>query len=59
MSVNLMLISILSVSVKALEMSCAEATQALAPQAWELKPENLCSHLHLIWDLGSPNLSCT
>ena len=36
-----MLISILSVSVEALEMSYAEAAKALAPRAWDLKPDNL------------------
>ena len=47
-SVDCILISILSVSVEALEMSCAEAAEVLAPQAWELKP---C-------DFRNPNLSC-
>ena len=32
-SVDCMLISILSVSVEALEMSCAEAAEALVPRA--------------------------
>ena len=48
MSVDRMLICILSVSVEALEMSCAEAAEALAPRAWDLKPDNLPSPLHLI-----------
>ena len=36
-----MVISILSVSVEALEMLCAAAAEALAPWAWELKSDNL------------------
>ena len=40
-SVDHMLISILSVSVEALGMSCAEAAEALAPRDWDLKPDNL------------------
>ena len=39
-SADCMLISTMSVSVEALEMLCAEAAQALAPQAWDLKPDN-------------------
>ena len=38
-----MLISILFVLVEALEMSCAEAVDALAPWAGELKPDDLLS----------------
>ena len=56
-SVDHMLISILSVSVEALEM-CAEAAETLAPQAWDLKPDDLLSPLHLMCDLRNPNLSC-
>ena len=41
MFVDRILISILSMSVEALQMSCAEAVEALAPQAWDLKPNNL------------------
>ena len=37
MSVDLMLISILSVLVEDLEMSCAGAAKALDPWAWDLK----------------------
>ena len=40
MSVDHMLISILSVSVKALEMSCAKAAEALAPLTWDLKSDD-------------------
>ena len=42
-SVDRMLISMLSVSVEALEMLCAKA---LAPRAWNLNPNNLLSPLH-------------
>ena len=35
-----MLISILSMSVEVLEMSCAEARDALPPWAWDLKPKD-------------------
>ena len=49
-SVDQMLISILSVSVEALEMSYAEA---LAPQAWDLKPKDWLSPLHLMGDFRS------
>ena len=57
-SVDRMLISILSVSVEALEMSCSEAAEVLASQAWDLKPDDLLSPLHLMCDLRNPNLSC-
>ena len=40
-SVDHMLISILSVSVEALEMSCAVVAEALAPLAYDLKAEPL------------------
>ena len=43
------LISILSVSVEALEM-CAEAVEALAPWARDLKPDDLLSPLCLMCD---------
>ena len=43
MSVDHMLISILSVSVQALEMLCGEAAEPLAPRAWDLKPDDLLS----------------
>ena len=42
MSVDHMLISILSVSVEALEMPCAEAAEALAPRSWDLNPDPIC-----------------
>ena len=35
-SIDCMLISILYVLVEALEMLCAEAAEALAPQVWDL-----------------------
>ena len=57
LSVDNMLISILSVSVKTLEMSCTEAAESLAPWVWELKPDNLLCPLHLMCDLRNPNLS--
>ena len=53
-SVDHMLISILSMLVEALEMSCAET---LAPCAWNLKPDDLLSYLHLMCDFRKPNLS--
>ena len=40
-----MLISTLSVSVEPMDMSCAEAVDALAPQAGDLKPEDLLGPL--------------
>ena len=51
MSVIRMLIYMLSVSMKSLEMSCAEAAGALVAQACDLKPDNL----HLMCDLRNPN----
>ena len=57
-SVDHMLISILSVSVKALEMLCAEAAKAVAPWACDLKFDDLLSPLHLMCHLRNPNLSC-
>ena len=51
-----MLISILSVSAEALEM-CAEAVAALAPRAWDLKPDDLLSPLHLMCVSKKLNLS--
>ena len=42
-SVDHMLISIFCISVEALEVLCAEAAEALPPQAWYLKPEDLQS----------------
>ena len=43
-----MLISIVSVLVKPLQMSCAEAVDALAAQAGDLKVKDLLSPLHLM-----------
>ena len=40
-----MVISILSVSVEALEMLCAEAAIVLAPQAGDLKADNFAEAL--------------
>ena len=54
-SVDSMLISILSVSVEVLEMLCAEAAEALAPQAWDLMSGNLLSPLRLMCDLRNRN----
>ena len=51
-----MLISILSMSVDPLEM-CAEATDALAPQVRDLKPEGLLSPLRLMCVFQKSNLS--
>ena len=44
-------------SVEALEMLCTEAADALAPQAWDLKPEDLLSPLHLMCKFKKLNLS--
>ena len=52
-----MLISILSVSVKVLEMLCVEAVDALAPQARDLKAEDLLSLFCLMCVLKKLNLS--
>ena len=57
-SADCMLISILSVSVKALKILCAEAAEALAPQSWDLCPDDLLSPLHQMCNLSNPNLSC-
>ena len=43
-----MLTSILSMSVEPPEILCAEAVDALAPQVWDLKTEDLLSPLHLM-----------
>ena len=43
-----MLISIVSMLVEALEMSCAEAVDALTPRAGNLKPDDLLSPLCLM-----------
>ena len=55
-SVDHMLISILFMSIESLEMLCAEAAEALAPWAWDLKCDDL--HESLVSDVRLPNLSC-
>ena len=45
---NHMPISLLSMSVEALEMLCAAAVDALAPRAYDLKLDNWLSPLHLM-----------
>ena len=57
-SVDCMLISILSVSVKALEMSFAVVPEALAPRACDLKAGDLLSPLPLMSNLRNSTLSC-
>ena len=57
-SVDCMLISILSLSVEALEMSCAVIAEAPAPRACDLKADDLLSPLHLMCNLRNPSLSC-
>ena len=57
-SVDCMLISILVVSVEVLEMSCPVVAEALALWTCDLKADELLSLLHLMCDLGNPNLSC-
>ena len=52
-----MLITLLSVSVEPLEMSCAEAVDAQSAWAVNLKPEDLLSLLHLICVFKKLNLS--
>ena len=47
-TVDHIFISILSVSVEALEILCAVVAKALAPRACNLKNEDLLSPLHLI-----------
>ena len=49
-SVDRMVISIMSMSVETLEMLCAEAANALALWAWDLKPDDLPSPLCLVCD---------
>ena len=51
------LIPILSFPVEPLEMTCAEAVDALAPQAWDLKAEDLLSPLHVMCVFKKLNLS--
>ena len=50
-SVDRVLISILSMSVEALNMLCPEAVEALAPRIWDLKLHNLPSPLRLMCNL--------
>ena len=57
-SIDCMLISILSMSVNALEMSHAEAAKALAPRACDLKPDDLPSPFQLMCDIRNIILSC-
>ena len=52
-----MLISILPVSVEPLEMTCPEVVVALAPQARDLKAEDLLSPFHLMYVFKKLNLS--
>ena len=47
-SVDRILIFMLSVSVKTLEIPCAEAAEALAHRAWDLRPDDLLSPLHTL-----------
>ena len=44
-------------SVEPLDMSCAEAVDALAPRVGGLKPEDLLSPLHLMCVFKKLNLS--
>ena len=57
-SVDPILISILSVSVEGLEMLCAVVAEALAPLSCDLKAGDLLSPLHLMCDFKNLNLSC-
>ena len=50
-SVDRMVISILSVLAEALKMYCAEAAEAPAPRDLDLKPDDLLSTLPLMCDL--------
>ena len=56
-SVDCMIISILSVSVKALGMSCAVVAEALVPRACDLKADDMLSPLSLTCGLRNPSLS--
>ena len=51
------LISILSVLIEPLEISCAEAVDALAPRAGDLKDEDMLSPLRLMCIFKKLNLS--
>ena len=55
-SVDHMLISMLSVSVGGHDMSCAEVAEALASWAWDLNPDDLLSALRRMCDPRNPNL---
>ena len=57
-SVNCMLISTLSVSVEALEMTCAVVAKALAPRTYNFIADDLLRPLCLMCDLRNPSLSC-
>ena len=57
-SVACMLISILSVSVEALEMLCAVVAELLVPRACDLKTDDMLSPLRLMYYLRNPSLSC-
>ena len=57
-SVDCILISILSLSVDALEMLCTVVAEALASRACNLKADDLLSFLRLMCNLRNPNLSC-
>ena len=56
-SVDWLLISILSVPVEALEMLCSIVAEVQVPWVWELKTDDLLSPLRLMCNLISPNLS--
>ena len=56
-SVDCMSMSILSVSLEALEMSCAVAAETEATRARNLKPDDLLHPLNLMCELKNPNLS--
>ena len=57
-SVDCMLISIVSVSVEALEMLSAIAAKTLASWAWHWMHDDLLSPLHLMCEVRNRNLSC-
>ena len=52
-----MLMPILSMLVESVEMSCAEAADALAPRAGDLKAEDFLSPFHLMYIFKKLNLS--
>ena len=57
-SVDRMLISMLSVSSQALDMWCADAAEAPRPLACDLNLDELLSPLHQMYNPRNPNLSC-